>query len=188
MDDKVGEGSEGKIIGEGEYAIRQFLKAAGLGEWDKLEETAYVVADFWTNFLYVPDPEPTKLLEPSDQLIVVRNPFYSICSFNLFPFWGEVYVGYLGRAGVIELSCVQDNIKRLASEIITQEVLAEDVAGWLATALEHMNVGVIVVANHFNIKDGLEIQESASSVMLGAFREESSVRQEFLDLCALYRE
>ena len=79
-------------------------------------------------------------------------------------------------------------IKRLAREIITQEVLAEDVALWLAESLGHIDVGVVVVANHFNIKRGLEIQESASSVMLGAFREEPSVRQEFFDLCALCEE
>ncbi len=189
MDDKVSEGNEGRIIGEGEYAIRQFLIAAGLKEWDKFEETAEAVADFWNDFLYTPDDGvPAKLLEPSDQLIVARNPFYSICSFNLFPFWGIVYVGYLGREGVLELTCVQENIKRLASEIITQEVLAGDISVWLIEALGHTDVAVTVVANHFNTKSGLEIQESMSSVTLGAFRNEPSVRQEFFSLCAICEE
>ena len=178
MEDEVVE------VGDVTISVRNFLFDVGLGKWDKFDETAETVADFWDTFLDAPDPEPTKLLAPSDQLIVVKNPFYSICSFNLFPFWGTVYVGYLGRGGVIELSCVQDNIKRLASEIITQEVLAEDVAIWLTETLGHTDVGIVVKANHFNIKNGLEIQESISSVMCGAFRAEPSVRQEFFDLCA----
>lgn len=181
MEDEVVQVDAGNVV----LSIKGLLFDVGLAEWDKFDETAEDVANFWAGFLTASDSEPTKLLEPRDQLIVVKNPFYSICSFNLFPFWGEVYVGYLGRAGVIELSCVQDNIKRLASEIITQEVLAEDIAAWLTVALDHTDIAVLVVANHFNIKSGLEIQESISSVMHGAFRNEPSVRQEFFDLCAL---
>jgi len=182
MEDEV---SEGRIIGEGEKAIRCFLNAAGLGEWDKFEETARAVANFWIGFLDTPDPELPVLLGPRDQLIVSKNSFYSICSFNLFPFWGTVYVGYLGHSGVFELASIRDNIKRLSRDIITQEVLAEDVAFWLAEVLGHIDVGVVVAAKHFNVKDGPEIQESVSSVMHGAFREEASVRQEFFDACAL---
>ena len=185
MDDKV---PEDGVIGNGEYAIRKFLDAAGLGKWDKYEETARAVADFWTDFLYTPDDVPVNLLLGRDQLIVVKDSFYSICAFNLFPFWGTVFVGYLGAKGVLELTYIQDNIKGMSHEIMTQEVLAEDVAYWLAGALGHADVGVIVIGNHFNIKDGLRIQESVSSMMLGAFREEPSVRQEFLDLCALCEE
>ncbi len=170
-------------------SVRNFLLDVGLGEWDKLNETADEVALFWEDFLNTPDDDaPVNLLEKHDQLIVVKDSFASICSFNLFPFWGTIYVGYLGHSGVLELTYIQDNIKRLSSDIITQEVLAEDIAFWLAEGLGHIDVGVIVKANHFNIKRGLEIQESVSSVMLGAFREEASVRQEFFDSCALCEE
>jgi len=171
-------------VGDVMFSVKQFLRIVGLGAWDKLEETTEEVAFFWEDFLNsAPDDVPVNLLPGRDQLIVVKDSFYSICSFNLFPFWGTVFVGYLGESGVLELTYIQDNIKGMSHEIITQEVLAEDIALWLAGALGHADVGVIVKANHFNIKRGLEIQKSVSSVMFGAFREEPSVRQEFLALC-----
>ena len=168
-----------------ESAIEQILEAVSEhAVQSNVEGTPQRIASFWEGMS--PDKSfGTFLIKGEyDQLVVVKNiPFYSICGFNLFPFWGHVSVGYLADGALLELSGIQELIKGMTSCIITQEALADVISKALRKLLEHENVGVVIRASHFNIKDSLRIQESVSSVMQGAFREEPSVRQEFLALC-----
>ena len=121
-----------------------------------------------------------------DEMVIVRNiELYSMCEHHLLPFIGKCHVGYLPQGRVIGLSKVARVIDIFARRFQIQENLTTQIAETIMDIVEPAGVGVIVEARHLcMMMRGVEKQSSqmTTSCMLGAFRDNSQTRSEFLNL------
>lgn len=141
-----------------------------------------------------------------DEVIISRNiPFTSLCEHHLLPFTGTADVGYIPgfevvgiysgtgmllsdakRYKVVGLSKLARLVDCFALRLQIQEQMTQQIAQALVEHLNPNGVAVVVRAEHACMscrgvrKSGSEM---ITSCMLGAFREDASARQEFLQLC-----
>lgn len=121
-----------------------------------------------------------------DEMVIVRDiELYSMCEHHLLPFIGKCHVGYLPQGRVIGLSKVARVVDIFARRFQIQENLTTQIAEALMELVEPAGVGVVVEARHLcMMMRGVEKQNSqmTTSCMLGAFRENTQTRSEFLNL------
>jgi GTP cyclohydrolase I len=124
--------------------------------------------------------------EDYDDMVVVRAiNFFSLCEHHLLPFFGRVHVAYLPNGKVVGLSKVPRVIDAFAHRLQLQERLTRQIAEALNRVLEPNGVAVVIEARHLCMEmRGVEKQnsETLTSCMLGAFRDDSRTRSEFLEL------
>lgn len=124
--------------------------------------------------------------EGKEQLVVVRNiETYSICRHHLLPFFVQASVGYLPNDRVIGVSKIARVVHMYAHRLQLQEGLTEQIAVCLKDNLKPLGVGVVIRGEHLCMRmRGIRSTESQvfTSVMLGAFREQESLKAEFLSL------
>ena len=124
--------------------------------------------------------------EDYDDMVVVRDVnFFSLCEHHLLPFFGRVHVAYLPKGKVVGLSKVPRIVDAFAHRLQLQERLTRQIAEALNDVLEPNGVAVVIEARHLCMEmRGVEKQDSdtLTSCMLGAFRDDSRTRSEFLDL------
>ncbi|MCK9799823.1 GTP cyclohydrolase I FolE [Pseudomonas chlororaphis] len=122
----------------------------------------------------------------SDEMVIVQNiELYSLCEHHLLPFIGQAHVAYLPTGKVLGLSKVARIVDMYARRLQIQENLTRQVAEAIQEVTRAAGVAVVIEARHMcMMMRGVEKQNSLmnTSVMLGAFRESSSTRQEFLQL------
>jgi GTP cyclohydrolase I len=124
--------------------------------------------------------------ETYDELILLKDiPFTSLCEHHLLPFTGTVDVGYI-PGKVVGLSKLARLVDCFAKRLQMQERLTRQIGEALEQHLEARGVGVVVRGQH-SCMACRGVRKSGStmitSVMLGALRENSSARAEFLALC-----
>ena len=121
-----------------------------------------------------------------DEMVVVKDiEFFSLCEHHMLPFFGRIHVAYLPDSKVIGLSKIPRIVNALARRLQIQERLTQEVAEAMQQIVSPLGVGVICEAKHFcMMMRGIEKQHSsaATSAMLGAFRDCSETRNEFLAL------
>ena len=121
-----------------------------------------------------------------DEMVVVKDiEFFSLCEHHMLPFFGRIHVAYLPDSKVIGLSKIPRIVNALARRLQIQERLTQEVAEAMQQIVSPLGVGVICEAKHFCMMiRGIEKQHSsaATSAMLGAFRDCSETRNEFLAL------
>lgn len=121
-----------------------------------------------------------------DEMVVVQDiEFFSLCEHHMLPFFGRIHVAYLPDSKVIGLSKIPRVVNALARRLQIQERLTQEVAEAIQQIVSPLGVGVICEAKHFcMMMRGVEKQHSsaATSAMLGAFRDCSETRNEFLAL------
>ncbi len=146
-----------------------------------------------------------------DEMIVCREiDFYSLCSHHMLPFYGKVAVGYIpgvvkehiesaedhtGRkfvAGVTKLSKVVGLsklariVQMYARRFQIQERMTIQIAHTLQDHLKPRGVGVLVydVKHLCMLMRGVKQHTSMmdTSCLLGEFREDAAVRQEFFSM------
>jgi GTP cyclohydrolase I len=119
-------------------------------------------------------------------MVVVRDiELYSLCEHHLLPFIGKAHVAYIPTGRVLGLSKVARVVDMFARRLQIQENLTKQIADAIARATDAASVAVVIEAKHMcMMMRGVEKQNSVvtSSVMLGAFRDNSATRQEFLQL------
>ena len=124
--------------------------------------------------------------EEYDDMVLVRDVnFFSLCEHHLLPFFGRVHVAYLPKGKVVGLSKVPRIVDAFAHRLQLQERLTRQIAEALNDVLEPNGVAVVIEARHLCMEmRGVEKQDSdtLTSCMLGAFRDDSRTRSEFLDL------
>jgi len=124
-----------------------------------------------------------------DEMVVVKDiEFFSLCEHHMLPFWGKMHVAYLPDKKVIGLSKIPRIVDMFARRLQVQERLTQEIAIALQEVLDCRGVGVIADARHFcMMMRGVEKQHSstATSAMLGAFRNDKATRDEFLSLVRL---
>lgn len=124
--------------------------------------------------------------EEVDEMVVVRDvEFYSLCEHHMLPFFGRAHVAYLPAGRVIGLSKIPRIIEMFARRLQVQERMTVQIANALQEVLRPRGVAVVTEASHLcMMMRGVAKQTSSAtaSCMLGAFREDSRTRAEFLGL------
>lgn len=122
----------------------------------------------------------------TDEMVLVKDiELYSICEHHLLPFIGKCHVAYLPNGKVLGLSKFARITDMYARRLQIQENLALQIAEAVQEVTNARGVAVVIEAQHLcMMMRGVEKQNSSmsSSVMLGAFRNKPSTRQEFLTL------
>ena len=126
--------------------------------------------------------------EKYDQMIVVKNiKFYSLCAHHLLPFYGFVSIGYIPneeKAEVVGLSKLPRLVKCFSRRLQIQERMTQQIAKQIDYHLNPRGVGVLIhdcihLCSHMR---GVEESHSTmeTSALYGEFRDDPSVRAEFL--------
>ncbi|ALM52915.1 GTP cyclohydrolase I FolE [Halomonas huangheensis] len=122
----------------------------------------------------------------TDEMVLVKDiELYSMCEHHLLPFIGKCHIAYLPNGKVLGLSKFARIVDMYARRMQIQENLTRQIADAVQQVTDAQGVAVVIEARHLcMMMRGVEKQNSSmtSSVMLGAFREKSSTRQEFLTL------
>ena len=122
----------------------------------------------------------------ANHMIVLRNiEVYSMCEHHMLPFFGSCAVGYIAKNKVLGVSKIARIVDCFARRLQIQERLTEQVAEAIRDAAQAEGVGVVFTCRHLcMMMRGVEKQNSemTTSAMLGSFRSDEKVRQEFLSL------
>ncbi|MET0845457.1 MAG: GTP cyclohydrolase I FolE [Pseudomonas sp.] len=122
----------------------------------------------------------------NDEMIIVDNiELYSLCEHHMLPFIGKAHVAYIPTGKVLGLSKIARLVDMFARRLQIQENLTRQIAEAVQQVTGAAGVAVVIEARHMcMMMRGVEKQNSTmnTSVMLGAFRESSNTRQEFLQL------
>ncbi|MHC8316138.1 GTP cyclohydrolase I FolE [Pseudomonas sp. LB3P31] len=122
----------------------------------------------------------------TDEMIIVADiELYSLCEHHLLPFIGKAHVAYIPTGKVLGLSKIARLVDMFARRLQIQENLTRQIADAIQDVTGAAGVAVVIEARHMcMMMRGVEKQNSTmnTSVMLGAFRESSNTRQEFLQL------
>jgi len=124
--------------------------------------------------------------EGQDQIVVVKNiQTYSVCEHHLLPFLIQASVAYLPIDKVIGTSKIERLVLAFSHRLQLQERITNQVANTLMDKLQPQGVAVVIEGKHLCMRArGVKSKDSkvVTSVMLGEFRENPVLRQEFLSL------
>ena len=121
----------------------------------------------------------------SEMVIVKDIDFFSLCEHHLLPFFGKCHVAYIPRRQVIGLSKIPRLVDVFSRRLQIQERLTNQIAETIQEKIAPLGVAVVMEATHLCMSmRGVEKQNSfaVTSAMLGAFRNSSRTRMEFLEL------
>jgi GTP cyclohydrolase I len=124
----------------------------------------------------------------SEMVIVKDVDFYSLCEHHLLPFFGKCHIAYIPSTRVIGLSKIPRLVDVFSRRLQVQERLTNQIAETIRDKIAPLGVAVVMEATHLCMSmRGVEKQNSTAitSAMLGAFREQSRTRLEFLELIKL---
>jgi GTP cyclohydrolase I len=119
-------------------------------------------------------------------MVIVKDiDFYSLCEHHMLPFFGKCHIAYLPRKKVIGLSKLPRLVEVYARRLQIQERMTVEIAQTVKKLINAQGVGVVIEAQHLcMMMRGVQKQNSyaITSAMLGAFRNDSRTRSEFLTL------
>jgi GTP cyclohydrolase IA len=124
-----------------------------------------------------------------NEMVIVKDiDFYSLCEHHILPFFGKCHVAYIPATKVIGLSKIPRLVDVFARRLQVQERLTNQIADTIRAKIAPLGVAVVMEATHLCMSmRGVEKQNSfaVTSAMLGAFRDNSRTRMEFLELIKL---
>jgi GTP cyclohydrolase I len=124
----------------------------------------------------------------SEMVIVKDIDFYSLCEHHLLPFFGRCHIAYIPNKRVIGLSKIPRLVDVFSRRLQIQERMTNQIADTIMDKVSPLGVAVVVEATHLCMAmRGVERQNSfaITSAMLGAFRNNTRTRMEFLELIKL---
>jgi GTP cyclohydrolase I len=177
---------------EVEAAVRTILRWAGDDpERDGLLETPARVTRALEESFVGYGQDPAAILQKSfgetegyDEMIMLRGVrFESHCEHHMAPIVGRAWVGYVPSGRVVGISKLARVVEVYSKRLQIQERLTAQIANTIDDALKPRGVGVIIKASHHcMIARGVHKPNSdlVTSRMLGCFRDNPELRQEFL--------
>ena len=177
---------------EAEEAVRTLLRWAGDDpNREGLIDTPARVARAFEEFFAGYREDPLEYLERTfeevegyDEMVVLRDiRMESYCEHHLAPILGKVHIGYLPEHRVVGISKLARVAEAYAKRLQIQEKLTAQIANCIDGVLQPKGVAVVIEAEHQCMttrgvhKPGVTM---TTSRMLGAFRESSDTRREFL--------
>jgi len=179
----------------GEYLVSKLLQVCcqeDPGRGGLLETPARVVKA-WQHWTKGYKEDPAKILKAFDdgagqydEMVVVSGlPVHSFCEHHLCPFWGEAHVGYIPNGKIVGLSKFGRLVDCFARRLQVQERLTTQIAQAIEVNLKPRGVGVILRCRHMCMESrGIQATGTITitSALLGEFKTQPSVREEFLAL------
>ena len=177
---------------EAEDALRTLLRWAGDDpDREGLRDTPARVIRAYEDWFSGYSQDPMSYLQRTfeevegyDEMVVLRDiHFESHCEHHLAPIIGRAHVGYLPVRKVVGISKLARVVDAYARRLQVQEKLSAQIANCIQQILEPKGVAVVIEAAHQCMttrgvhKPGVVM---VTSMMLGAFREDSRTRREFL--------
>jgi GTP cyclohydrolase IA len=179
---------------EAEQAVRTLIRWAGDDPArEGLRDTPARVVSAYEDWFsgYADDPvsflsRTFEEVEGYDEMVVLRDiRFESHCEHHLAPIIGRAHVGYLPVKKVVGISKLARVVDAYARRLQVQEKMNAQIANCIQEVLEPKGVAVVIEAAHQCMttrgvhKPGVTM---VTSTMLGAFREDSRTRREFLSM------
>jgi GTP cyclohydrolase I len=144
---------------------------------------------------YEPEPDCTAFPNDSEEryegMLVVRSELRSMCSHHHQPVTGVAYIGIIAANKLIGLSKYTRIAQWCARRGTLQEELCNDIAREIMKATGSKNVGVYIQATHGCCENrGIMAHSSLTqtTVLTGAFKDDPSVKKEFMDNIKLQQE
>lgn len=125
---------------------------------------------------------------PYEGIVLLRNiEFVSLCEHHMLPFVGRADIAYIPKIGgrIVGISKLARVLDVYAKRLQVQERLTTQIADAIEKALDPDGVAVIIKATHQCMTcRGVEKRnpEMVTSVMRGAFFDDSNARRELTDL------
>jgi GTP cyclohydrolase I len=175
-------------------AIRTILLWIGEDpERDGLKETPCRLMRAFQEYFSGYGQDPGRILmktfeetEGYDEMVVLRRiPFQSHCEHHFAPIIGHAWVAYVPSQRVVGISKLARLVEAYAKRLQIQERMTAQIANTIETVLKPQGVGVVIKATHHCMttrgvhKCGTDM---VTSRMLGTFKTDAAIRQEFLSL------
>ena len=179
---------------EAEAAVRTLIRWAGDDpEREGLAETPARVTRALEEFFAGYAEDPAAILQKSfaeiegyDEMVVLRDiRFESHCEHHMAPIIGTASVAYVPCGRVVGISKLARVVEVYARRLQIQEKLTAQIANTIDEVLKPHGVGVIVKAlHHCMATRGVHKPDTSlvTSRMLGCFRDNSQLRQQFLGM------
>ena len=127
-----------------------------------------------------------KFTSGTNHMVILKDiELYSLCEHHMLPFYGKCSIGYISQGKVLGVSKLARIVDMFARRLQIQERLTEEIADAIMREADAEGVGVVIRAKHLcMMMRGVEKQNSemTTSAVLGSFRTDEKVRQEFLSL------
>ena len=177
---------------EAEAAVRTLLRWAGDDpEREGLLDTPARVVRSYEEYFQGYGEDPTEILARSfeetdgyDEMVVLRDiRVESHCEHHMVPIIGRAHIAYLPSGRVVGISKLARVLDIYAKRLQIQEKLTAQVANTINDVLRPKGVAVVIESAHQCMttrgvhKTGVTM---VTSRMLGAFRDDSNTRREFM--------
>ena len=179
---------------EAEKAVQTLLRWAGDDPTrEGLQDTPARVAKAFEDWFSGYDQDPEAYLSRTfeevagyDDMVILKDiRFESHCEHHLAPIIGRAHVGYLPTSRVVGISKLARVVEAFARRLQVQEKMNAQIAHCIQKVLQPKGVAVVIEAAHQCMttrgvhKTGVTM---VTSTMLGAFRDNSDTRREFLNI------
>jgi GTP cyclohydrolase IA len=177
---------------EVEAAVRTLLRWSGDNpDRDGLIETPARVTRALEEAFVGYTRDPVAILQKSfdeiegyDEMVVLRGiRFESLCEHHMAPILGRAWVAYVPDGRVVGISKLARVVEAYAKRLQIQEKLTAQIANTVNDVLKPQGVGVVIRATHHCVTArGVHKPDTdlVTSRMLGCFRNNPQIRQEFL--------
>lgn len=177
---------------EAEDAVRTLLRWAGDDpDREGLIDTPARVARAFEQWFAGYEEDPLEFLERTfeevegyDEMVVLRDiRMESYCEHHLAPILGKIHIGYMPDKRVVGISKLARVADAYSKRLQIQEKLTAQIANCIDEVLQPKGVAVVIEAEHQCMttrgvhKPGVTM---VTSSMIGAFRQGSDTRREFL--------